>query len=122
MIRRLCLFVIAVRHKLHHRYVLSAMFGVSGPIVATTCFLLININDWSPEDAQHPVTASRYSIPLQQILQRITLTCGRGPRVSRNCCRQIAVVCRVVSLPVGLFATYGVNSDARAKSILNSQA
>jgi hypothetical protein len=58
MIRRLCLFVIAVRHKLHHRYVLSAMFGVSGPIVAITCFLLININDWSPEDAQRPVTAN----------------------------------------------------------------
>ena len=32
------------------------VFGLSGPAVSLVCFALINLLNWSPRDAQHPVS------------------------------------------------------------------
>lgn len=34
----------------------GAVFGLSGPAIAVLCFLLINGMEWSPTDAQHPIS------------------------------------------------------------------
>jgi len=39
-----------------HEHLTSLAFGLSGPAISIICLALINLLNWSPTDAQHPVS------------------------------------------------------------------
>lgn len=47
--------MMSLRHKWGDLYVLTAIFGGSGPILSAGCFLLINLQDWGPSAATEPI-------------------------------------------------------------------
>jgi nicotinamide riboside transporter PnuC len=38
------------------RLISGLVFGLSGPAISAICFALINLLNWGPDDAQHPVS------------------------------------------------------------------